>query len=197
MGLGLRTTRFVGICCSLLGLACSGGNGTLAVDAEWNLTCPVGSPVGCGSIGDTCLGQVGQRAIVGSRGEMSCTGEPIVATCEGVDRSDGSTFVSLKASVGDAYAFELDAILGNGTVDDLCNVTIIEDEAMYDFGACGTDPPSMEQPCQLTGVSTANGEVVFGLECEGLVSTTSGLGFDVSAVGGGPATIRFANCRGF
>lgn len=181
----------------LLALACNGGNATVAVDAEWNLTCPVGSPVGCGSIGETCLGPVGQRAIVGSRGDTSCTGAPIVVTCEAVDRSDGSTFVSLKASVGDGYAFELDAILGNGTVEDVCNVTIIEDEAMYDFGACGTDPPSMEQPCQLTDVSTDNDEVVFGLQCESLVSTTSGLGFDVGAVGGGPTMIRFAHCRGF
>ena len=62
--------------------------------------------------------------------------------------------MTLQASVGDGYAFELDAILGNGTVEDVCNVTIVEDEALYDFGACGTDPPSMEQPCQLTDVSS-------------------------------------------
>lgn len=183
-------------------LSCAGDNGTVAVDAQWNLTCPAGSPVGCGSLGDTCLGEVGQRAIVGSRGETSCMGEPILVTCDAVDRADGSTFVALKASVAkasgrDGYAFELDAILGNGTVEDRCNVTIIEDEAIYDLGACGTDPPSMEQPCQLTNVSTANSEVVFGLECEELVSRTSGLGFDVGAVGGGPATIRFTNCTGF
>ena len=181
----------------MLVLGCNSGGATVAVDAEWNLTCPAGSPVGCGSTGDTCLGTLGQRAIVGSRGEMSCTGDPIVVSCEAVDRSDGTTFVTLQASVGDAYALELDAILGNGTVEDVCNVTIVEDEAMYDFGACGTGAPSMEQPCQLTDVSTGNNEVVFGLRCEGLVSTTSGLGFDVAAVGGGPATIRFANCRGF
>jgi len=29
------------------------------------------------------------------------------------------------------------------------------------------------------------------------LSSTTGQGFDVGAVGGGPATIRFANCVGF
>lgn len=188
--------RFACVLGALLGVSCAGNDGMVMVQAEWNLTCPSGSAVGCGSLGDTCLGSVGQRAIVGSRGEASCSGDPIDVTCEAIERSNG-TSITLKANIRNQYAFELDAILNDNVVESFCNVTIIEDQAMYDFGACGMDTPSPEQPCQLSSVSTGNGEVVFDLQCDALVSKTSGLGFDVGAVGGGPATIRFANCTGF
>ncbi|MGB5193782.1 MAG: hypothetical protein WBN70_12435, partial [Polyangiales bacterium] len=163
------------------------------------------SEVECGSLApDTCLNvsedgffAPGWRSIIGSRGDTACNGDVLVVECEAVERPDGRTFISLDANIGDEFAFQLDAILGDGSVEDVCDVTIIEDQAPYDFGVCGIDPPSMEQPCQLSNVSTANNEVVFDLECQGLLSMTSGLGFDVGAVGGGPTTIRFSNCTGF
>ena len=55
----------------------------------------------------------------------------------------------------------------------------------------------MQQPCQLSNVSVEGGDVVFDLECDAVLSDTTGLAFDVGAVGGGPTTIRFANCTGF
>jgi hypothetical protein len=55
----------------------------------------------------------------------------------------------------------------------------------------------MEQPCQLSNVSVEGSEVVFDLLCDTLLSSTTGLAFNVGAVGGGPTTIRFANCVGF
>jgi len=193
----MRISRSSCLLAALFALSCAESSGTVAVDAMYNLTCPDGSAIDCGSQADTCLGPVGQRSIIGSRGDTACNGDMLVVECEAVERPDGRTFISLDANVGNEFAFQLDAILGDGSVEDVCDVTIIEDQAPYDFGVCGADPPSMEQPCQLSNVSTANNEVVFDLECEGLLSMTSGLGFDVGAVGGGPATIRFSNCTGF
>jgi hypothetical protein len=109
--------------------------------------------------------------------------------------------VTLEANVGNDFAFELrGATIDSGDVvqQTACNVTIIEDQVPYDIGTCGEDPPSMEQPCQLSNISTEGGEVIFNLECRSLLSSVTGTsGFDVGAVGGGPATIRFANCTGF
>jgi len=59
------------------------------------------------------------------------------------------------------------------------------------LGACGEDPPSVDQPCQLLNVETSGNEVAFDLNCASLVSGTTGFAFDVGA------TIRFSNCTGF
>lgn len=191
------------LCGVLLVWACASDDGTVAVDAEWNLTCPAGTGVGCGSLGDTCLGeegQPGQRAIVGSRGQEACNGSLIDVSCQAVERADGTTFVTLRTSAGDDYGFELDAILGDGTVESRCNVTIIEDGAAYEFGGCVAAPEAttVERPCQLSSISAAGGEVAFNLECDPnpIVSETTGFGFNVGALGGGPTTITFSNCSG-
>jgi hypothetical protein len=186
----------------LLTLSCAGDDGTVAVDAQWNLTCPVGSEVGCGSLAeDTCLGDVGQRAIVGARGDSACTGDPIIASCQAIDRPNGLRAVFLEAKVGDGFEFLLSGAAvdpADGSIQgSACNVTVVEDGLPYDVGACGGDPPSMDQPCQLSNIATDGGEVAFDLQCRSLLSSTSGLGFDVGAVGGGPTTIRFSNCTGF
>jgi len=176
------------------------------VDAQWNLTCPADTEVDCGSLAaETCLGSVGQRTILGVHGEPACMGDAILAVCESVDRADGTRNISLEVNVDRGngsfpkFAFELGARI-NAADDSVesCNVTIIEDEVPYDIGDCGEEPPSMAQPCQLSSISTGNGEVSFAIECRSLLSSVTGTsGFDVSAVGGGPTTIQFANCRGF
>jgi hypothetical protein len=202
VGEGFNIKLIAALPALLLALSCAESGGTVMVDVEYNLTCPDDTAVGCGSLApETCLGSVGQRAIVGARGETSCTGEPIVASCEAVNRPDGLTVVFLEANIGNEFAFEL----AGATVDDdgqgggqtVCNVTITEDGAVYDLGGCGTEEPSMEQPCQLSNVSAEGGEVVFDLECKSLINRASTNGFDVGAVGGGPTTIRFSNCSGF
>ena len=189
--------------CSEAGTGGAGGMGggvsPVSVNAEWNLTCPSASGVDCGSLApETCLGDAGQRSIVGKHGQLSCTGDPIIATCEAVRRADGTRIVTLEANVGDKFAFELRGATidtGDGSVEQSgCNVTIIENELPYDMGACGTEPPSMEQPCQLSNVSVESSDAVFDLQCNSILSNTTGQGFDVGAVGGGPTTIRFANC---
>ncbi len=77
-----------------------------------------------------------------------------------------------------------------------CSVTITEDEVPYNVGGCGEEPPSMAQPCQVSNISTGDGEVSFAVECKSLLSSVTGTsGFDVGAVGGGPTPIQFANCR--
>lgn len=177
----------------------------MLVDAQWNLTCPADSEVDCGSLAtETCLGSVGQRAILGVHGELACTGDAILAVCESVDRPDGTRNISLEANVdrGDRsfpkFAFELGARIdpADNSVES-CNVTITEDEVPYNVGGCGEEPPSMAQPCQLSNISTGNGEVSFAIECRSLISSVTGTsGFDVGAVGGGPTPIQFANCRG-
>ena len=181
----------------LLALSCADSGGSVVVDAQWNLSCP-SSGADCGSMSPlTCLGAGGQREIVGGHRQTACTGDPIIAICEAVERSDGR-FISIVANVGDKFAFELGAkIVSDGSVEESsCNVTIIEDEVPYDVGTCGDEEPSMAQPCQLSNVST-EGEVVFDLECRSLFSSVTDTAFDVGAVGGGPTTIRFANCTGF
>lgn len=184
----------------MLAISCADSGGPVAVDVRWNLTCPAGSEVGCGAPApETCLddGAGVERSIVGEHGQMACTGEPILAICEAIERSSG-TSLRLEANVGDEFAFELDVTVEtDGSVEQgTCNVTVIEDELPYDIGACGTEPPSVQQPCELSNIVTRGDEITFDLRCEALLSGTTGLGFDVGGSGGGPTTIRFANCTG-
>ena len=182
-------------------MSCAGSGGPVSVDAEWNLTCPADSAVECGSLAQkTCLGSVGQRAIVAENGQTACTGDPVQVICEVVERANGSRTVTLKANVGSEFSLELlGATVDTGGVVEqtACNVTIFEDGLAYDTGACGTDPPSMEQPCQLSNVSVEGSEVAFDLQCRSLLSGVTLMGFDVGAVGGGPASVHFMSCLAF
>lgn len=202
----MNTSRLVGLLLSVLALSCAQDGGPVFVDAQWNLTCPADTEVGCGSLAaESCLGSVGQRTILGEHGEVACTGDAILAICESVDRADGTRSILLEVNVDRGnrsfpkFAFELEARI-NATNDsaESCNVTITENEVPYDIGECGDEPPSMAQPCQLSSISTGNGGVSFAIECKSLLSSVTGTspGFDVGAVGGGPTTIQFANCRG-
>ena len=199
----MKISRFSCVLGALLLASCA-DSGTVMVDAEWNLTCPDGGAFGCGSLApETCLGNVGNRAIIGARGDMSCTGDPIIVSCEAVHRTDGRTVFFLKANINDRFALELAGAsvdAGDGSAEASgCFVRILENQAEYGglvTGGCGTDAPSLEQPCQLSNISTGGGEVVFDLECRSLRSSTTGNAFDVGALGGGPTTIRFANCIG-
>jgi hypothetical protein len=196
----MKMSRLMCVLLPVLALSCAESGGPVLVDAEWNLTCPSAGGAGCTTPAETCLGVVGQRAIVGEHRQPACTGDPIIAICEAVQRADGSRIVSLEANIGGKFAFELRGAtidVSGGVEQTACNVTVIEDQVPYDIGACGTDPPSMEQPCQLSEVSVEGTDVVFGVECDSLLSSTTGQAFDVGAVGGGPTTIRFANCLGF
>lgn len=207
----MNISRIACLSSALLALSCAESSGTVSVDATYNLTCPDGDVADCGSYATPppCLSEdaegaivPGRRSIVGVRGDTACTGDVLDVRCEAVDRPDGRRFIALEAFVGDEFAFKLDAILGTGSVEDTCVVTITEDETPYGgtmmTGGCGTEPPSPpEQPCQISNVSTEGGGVAFDIECEALLSSTSGFGFDVGAVGGGPTTIRFGNCTGF
>jgi hypothetical protein len=197
----MKMSRLMCVLVSVLALSCADSGGPVLVDAQWNLTCPADTGVDCGALApQTCLGTVGQRAIVGEHRQPACTGDPIVAICEAVQRADGTRIVTLEANIANTFAFELRGatIDAEGVVEQTaCNVTIIEDQVSYDIGACGPAAPSMEQPCELSDVSVEGNEVSFGLECRSLISSTTAAGFDVGAVGGGPTTIRFANCVGF
>ena len=157
--------------------------------------------MGCGSWAqETCIGNGGQREIVGEHGQAVCDGDQVIARCVAVEQSDGTTKLTLEANIGDKFAFELRGatVDSGGSVEQTaCNVTIIEDEVPYDVGACGQEPPSVDQPCQLSNISVEGSEVIFDLECDSLLSSVTDLGLDVGALGGGPTPIRFANCSGF
>ena len=197
----MNISRIACVSTALFALSCAEDSGTVSVDAVYNLTCPDGDSVGCGSLAEpTCLGSVGQRSIVGVRGDIACTGDALDVRCEAVDRPDGRRFVALEAYVGDRFAFLLDAIVVDQSVAEVCHVTIIEDGADYGgmvLGGCGLEAPTPDQPCQLSNVSAEGGVVEFDLLCESLLSSTSVSGFDVGAVGGGPTRIRFGACTGF
>ncbi len=201
----MKMSRFMCVLLPLFALSCAESGGPVLVDAEWNLTCPGDSGVGCpGAPVDTCLGDGGQRSIVGEHRQPACTGDPIIAICEAVQGADGTRIVTLEANVADDFAFELRATTvetGDGLVEQTdCHVTIIEDHASYGgslLGRCGEDDISMVQPCRLSGISVQGSELSFELECKSLINATSVLAYDVGAVGGGPTTIRFANCTGF
>lgn len=192
----------------MLVLSCAESEGPVLVDAEWNLSCPSGGQVGCASWAqETCIGNGGQRAIVGEHGQPECD-DQIVAICEAVRRADGMRDVTIEANVdrnqgsSPRFAFRLEVKIDTSDDSvDLCKLTITEDGSSYgaidELGACGTEEPSIGQPCQLSNISTEGNEVVFDVECDALVNSTTGLAVDVGAVGGGPTTIRFANCTGF
>jgi len=197
----MKMTRGICAALALLALSCADSGGPVTVDAQWNLTCPSGGAVGCGALAEnTCLGSVGQRALVGEYRQTACTGDQIIAICEALERSDGKKVVTLEASVGGDFGFELSGATIDADDGSLqaagCNVTIIEDGLPYDLGRCGGEPPSMEQPCQLSGISVEGHGIRFDLLCDSLLNRISELGFDVGAVGGGPTTIRFDNCAG-
>jgi hypothetical protein len=202
----MKMGRLVCVLLPALLLSCAESGGSVVVDAQWNLSCPSGGGAGCGSLADeTCLGDGGQREIVGEHRQTACTGQAIIAICEAVHRTDGTRSVTLEANIADDFAFELRGATidtDNGIVESpSCVVTIIEDGVAYGgaqmLGGCGEEEPSIEQPCQLSKISTEGNEVVFDLRCESLLSSVTTLAFDVGAVGGGATTIRFANCIGF
>jgi hypothetical protein len=196
----MKMSRVLCALLPLLALSCADSGGPVAVDARWNLSCP-SSGVGCGSWAqETCIGNGGQREIVGEHGQAVCDGDQVIAHCVAVEQSDGTTKLTLEANIGDKFAFELRGatVDSGGSVEQTaCNVTIIEDEVPYDVGACGQEPPSVDQPCQLSNISVEGSEVIFDLECDSLLSSVTDLGLDVGALGGGPTPIRFANCSGF
>ena len=180
--------------------SCAGSEGSVAVDSSWNLTCPIDSAVGCGALADTCLGSAGERTVIGARGDIACDDQPIAVGCQAIDRPNGVRTIFLEASVGADFALELDGATvdeGNGSVEsEGCTVTIVEDGLPYDIGDCGPEPPSMVQPCQVSNVVSDDGTISFDLLCRSLMSSVTGDGFDVGAVGGGPTTISFSNCQG-
>lgn len=189
----------------LLGISCA-GEGPVATDASYNLTCPA-APATCGALAQsTCLGNAGLRDILGVNGEVSCDGEtPVIVICEATQMSDGGLILTLVASVGDQFAFELRGARvdpDGSMVTGSCEITIIEDGLSYggSLGTCGREPPSMDQPCQIYNVilGDADGaDISFDVECEALLSGTTGNSFDVGGRDGGPAKIRFARCTGF
>ena len=184
--------------------SCATGDNNVAVDAFWNLTCPEDDAVQCASFAEnTCLGDFGQRSVVGARGETACDDLPIAVSCQAIERPNGERTIFLEASAGSDFAFELRGATvnsGDGTVEPTgCTVTIVEGGLPYDLGDCGSELPSTAQPCQLSNVVSENGEVSFDLECRSLMSSATGtlVGFDVVDAGGGPTTISFSNCSGF
>ena len=207
----MKVDHFACFLVSMLALSCADNDSTVRVFAEWNLSCPADTDVDCGSLADpqTCLSEdeegvvaPGWRSIVGSSGETACTGDSIIASCEAIDRN-GFRVVFLEVNVGDDFALELRGATvdsDDGSMEQsACYVTITEDGAVYGgmaTGACGTEAPSMEQPCQLSNITTGGGVVEFDLECTSLISSAVA-GFDVGTIGPGPTRIRFENCTGF
>ena len=200
--MGMKSILWLSVLLSLLALSCAEGEGPVVVDASWNLTCPSSSSAECASWAeDTCLGDAGQRTIAGAHGEASCTDEPIIATCEVVER-DGMTVINLKAAVG-GFGFELTGAATEATpsADEqtVCVVTITEEGVDYGrivmLGSCGREEPSVEQPCQISNVVAEAGVIAFDLECDALLNSASGFGFDVNATSGQPP-ISFSNCSG-
>lgn len=172
----------------------------MLVDAQWNLSCPGGGEVACGSWAtDSCIGEGSQRAIIGEHGQAEC-GDRIIAICESVARAGGTEDITLEVNVDRSggslprFAFELSVKIDSSDDSvDFCNVTIIEDDVPYDIGDCGQEPPTMQQPCQLSDISTEGNEVSFNLECRSLISSVTGSALDATST----APIRFANCTGF
>lgn len=188
---------------ALVAVSCSDG-GPTETDTSYNLTCPA-APTECGSLAaSTCLGSGGVRNIVGVNGGPSCDDEPpVVAICEATERADGDLILTLVASVGDGFGFSL----RGATIDPegsmvmgSCEITIVEDQASYggNAGRCGSEPPSMEQPCRISNVTLggADADLSFDVECENLVDGVSNRAFDVGGTNGGAATVRFLRCDG-
>ncbi len=195
--------RLIVMMLPLLGVSCA-GEGPVATDASYDLTCP-DPPASCSLPQSNCLGNGGLREILGVNGEVSCDGEtPLIAICE-LQRFEGGQLLTLVASVGDEFAFELRgvAVESDGSVSGAaCAVTIIEDQVSYGgrLGACGDAQPSMEQPCQISNVvlGDADGaDISFDVACQGLLSDTTGNSYNVGGREGGPARIRFARCTSF
>lgn len=196
--------RLVVVMLPLLGVSCA-GEGPVATDASYNLTCP-DLPASCSPPQSNCLGNGGFREILGVSGEVSCDGEtPLIAICE-LQRFEGGQLLTLVASVvdefGHEFAFELRgaAVESNGSVSGTaCAITIIEDQVSYGgrLGACGDAQPSMEQPCQISNVVLGDADISFDVACQGLLSDTTGNSYNVGGREGGPARIRFARCTSF
>jgi hypothetical protein len=194
----------------LLGISCA-GEGPVAAEALYDLSCPP-PPATCTQPQSTCLGNGGNREILGVNGEAVCDDQStILAICEAIPRSNGGFVLTLIASVlgqdedgvpSVDFGFELrGAVVGADDSMSGCEVTIVEDGLAYgsNLGTCGREPPSMDQPCQISNVilGDADGaDISFELKCDTLLSST-GHAFDVGGGTDGRATIRFARCTGF
>ncbi|MEM9728871.1 MAG: hypothetical protein AAF997_09820 [Myxococcota bacterium] len=201
--MGIRSRLgFFGLVAAFSGaVGCSGDGGPAATDTEYTLTCPASQP--CGSLSDTtCLrpegGAVGEREIFAENGELSCDDETTtIVVCEATETTDDRLIVQLEATAG-AFGFDTRIVAsGDGaSIDGSCEVTVMEDELAYGgmLGTCGIEPPSMDQPCQISNFTVDEEgpvNVSFDVECVGLLSSVTEEAFDVQA------SIRFARCTGF
>jgi len=192
------------VACPWFSASCADEGGPVATDTAYLLSCPSETSVPCGAIDQgTCLrpegGPAGARELFGLNGETSCErDDPVLAICEAQETEAGDLLITLEAAVGSQFAFELRGAVvdRDGTnVEGTCQITIVEDSASYggSLGACGSEPPSLEQPCQISNVvvdDAAGIDLSFDFECEGLISPTSTQGFDVDG------SARFARCQG-
>lgn len=186
---------------SALVAACS-TDGAAATDTTYTLTCPA-APTSCGALAEsTCLrpegAPQGERELFLIDDEIACDGDQAVVICEASQTSDGRRNLNLEALVGSSFAFEVSVVVGgdNSMIEGLCDVTVVEDGLAYGgtLGTCGFEPPSLEQPCQVSNLVIGNidgADISFDVSCERLLSPTTESGFDVDA------TVRFARCDGF
>ncbi len=187
--------------------SCGSGPGGVAVDARYQLACPIDpDETGCGSAADPvdALGFDGD--------DVEGVGT-ITATCSAVDSADGSKNVRFSIGFGNDPLLTVRGLVigptGGPVLGSSCVVEARQDGNTYGgttYGVCGNAAPSAEQPCQFSSF-TYNEDGEFGAElvttllCRNLRAPAApndivrDITFPMSR--SMPAQIKLIDCEGF
>lgn len=176
-------------------LSCDGGGRKLFADARWQVRCPPGFPM-CSRAGDP----VDIFNFDGDEGaQISCAANP----------AGDSLIINFRVARGTDPSLAVDGLVtgpdGGGVRGGACTVTVVDDGNTYQ-GACGPNPPSEAQPCQISSVvfdeepETGDPRITTEIFCDHIASPSNpmllqrNLTFPMSATE--PATVAILNCDG-
>ncbi len=176
-------------------VSCGGDGGTMFADARWQVRCPPGFPM-CSRAGEP----VDIFAYDGDEGvQVSCAANP----------AGDSLIINFQVARGSDPSFAVDGLVtgpdGGGVRGGACTVTVVDDGNTFQ-GACGPNPPSDAQPCQITSVAfdeeaeTGDPRITTRIFCSHIPAPANPMliqrDVTLPMAPSEPATIAILNCDG-
>jgi len=187
--------------------SCGGDGGGVAVDAQYQVTCPIDtSGPACGSASDPV-------DVLGFDDEEVEGKGVITATCSAVDSADGSKNLRFSIGYGNDPLMTVRGLVispdGGPVLGSSCVVEVRQDGNTFGgatYGACGNVAPTDDQPCQFAPFTydedgESGPELVTTLLCRNLRAPAApndivrDITFPMSR--SMPARIRLVDCEGF
>jgi hypothetical protein len=193
--MGRRLLFVISIACLVLPLgSCGGGGGKPFADIVWQVRCPEPR-----MREDNCPTNNDPRDINNLHNE---DGHIIACDVERRGEQRILAFQVFKTGQYGIRAFNVAVARGGGPVQGQCSVRVEDDDNVY-VGACGANPPTAAQPCQLGpitfGTEDGSDGVGFTMICKRLPNMAAGdRPRDVTRAMDSNAafSVRMANCRG-